>query len=160
MEKETTTKKKTGRRKAVFVVRLEAKPGESDAPLAASWLMSPKDACLRLCHTACSSSSIAFAVSATAVPRGSAATRTGHAGSRSLQRRSDAEAPRGGVDARRARTTGVLSASPPSRVPLRREARSAWLIVATSARGLSSRPASRSRARWYANSPANNGVRE
>jgi len=52
--------------------------------------MSPKDASLRLCHTASSSSSIVFAVSASAVLDGSAATRTGHAGSRSSQGRSDA----------------------------------------------------------------------
>ena len=62
------------------------------------------------------------------------------------------------VDARDARTTCALSASPASRVPLRREARSAWLFVATSARLLSSRLSSRSGARWYANSSANNEV--
>ena len=62
------------------------------------------------------------------------------------------------VDARDARTTCALSASPASRVPLRREARSAWLFFATSARLLSSRLSSRSGARWYANSSANNEV--
>ena len=60
------------------------------APLAASWLMSPNDACLRLCHTASSSSSIVVAVCASAVPESPAATRTGHTGSRSFQGRSGA----------------------------------------------------------------------